>query len=757
MRRFLLPLLLLAAACAGPVRAAAPAASSAPVVAVAAAPALPATTAAPPRIGVVLGGGGARGFAHLGVLQELEKLHIPIACIAGTSAGALIGGMYANGLPLAEMKRDFRDADWNAMLSGRPDRADVPYARKNDDYKNYLDVTFGLRNGSILMPRSALNTQEVELFIRRLTRDRTVDSFDHLPIPFRAVATDLANGDAVVFDHGSLATALRASMAVPGVFDPVSTDGRLLVDGGLARNLPIEDLKHRCADHVIVIDVGTPLLKTDQIHTLFDVLAQTSNLMVSRNVAAQKALLDRDDVVIQPDLNGFTSASFVDNQAIIARGVAAAQQLRDRLKAWSVPPEQYRAWQARLVAPASPRIDEIRVADSGGKGFVNPQRLQQRLASVPGNASLDTARQTLRELFAGGDYDSLTYRVEARDGRNVMEVMPVERAIGPNYLRFGLNLKSSTAGDPSVTFLASHLMTWEDAAGATWRNDLELGSDKLIQSEFYQPLNYDSPLFFAVNAHYREALWPLYNARHLKYADLTVADAGGEIDGGLDLGKYGELRLGSYWRHYMPRITMGTLQPADVEHDRRAIEAGLRLHGVADQFDNPRWPRSGFFLDGDLRYSSPQFGGVDSRYYALTAEDVHTLGDITMRLTGKLKGNIDTGQGGRFIMPEFLGGFLNMSGYQQDELYGEKVALARMMLYWRAATLPSALGSGLYAGMSLEMGKVWRRGFTDQDTSWLPAGSLFIGADTILGPFFIGVGDARNGRLIGYLYLGVDY
>ncbi|TDR79677.1 patatin-like phospholipase family protein [Paludibacterium purpuratum] len=713
--------------------------------------------AVPPRIGVVLGGGGARGFAHLGVLRELEKLHIPISCIAGTSAGALIGGMYANGLSLDEMQQSFKEADWSAMLSGKPSRAQVPYERKSDDYRNYFDLTFGVRDGAFRVPRSAINSQDVDLYIRALTRDRVVDSFDRLPIPFRAVATDLSNGDAVVFDRGALAIALRASMAVPGVFDPVSDQGRLLVDGGLARNLPIEDLKHRCADHLIVVDVGTPLLKTDQIHTLFDVLAQTSNLMVTRNASQQKTLLDDQDVVIRPDLTGFSSAAFVNNQAIIARGVSAVDPVRERLKAWAVSPQAYAAWHARLVPPPSPKIDHIRVEGSGAS-FINPEQLTKTLGNDTGSdGSLDSARQQLRTLFAGGDFDSLTYRVEDVDGRHIMQVMPVERSIGPNQLRFGLNLKNSTVGDASVTFLGSSLSTWLNASGATWRNDLQLGSDTLLRSELYQPLALGSPVFLAAQGHYKEEPWPFYDANHLKYAELTLAETGGELDVGVALGQYGQLRGGPYWLQYQPRVSMGALQPSQVGLDQKATEAGLHLSAVADQFDNPRWPRSGYFFDGSLRYSMPAWHGIDTRYYGLTAEDVMTLGDVTWRLTGKLKGNLIGANPNRFAMPQFLGGFLNMSGYQQDELYGDRISLGRLMVYWRAATLPSAFGSGIYAGASLELGKVWNRNFGDENTGWLPGGSVFLGADTLLGPFFIGVGTARGGRPIGYMYLGLDY
>jgi NTE family protein len=710
----------------------------------------------PPRIGVVLGGGGARGFAHLGVLRELEKMHIPISCISGTSAGALIGGMYANGMPLDEMQAYFKRADWDAMLSGKPDRADVPYERKSDDYKNYLDVPFGVRNGKMRMPLSVLNSQEIDLFIRAMTHDRVIDDFDRLPIPFRAVATDLSNGDAVVFARGSLATALRASMSLPGLFDPVQDQGRLLIDGGVARNLPIEDLKHRCADHVIVVDVGTPLLQSNQIHSLFDVLAQTSNLLVTRNVRQQKALLDDGDIVIRPDLTGFTSASFDRNQDIIARGAAAVDKVRDKLAALSVSPQAYQAWHARLVQPEAPKVDAVRVT-SRTESFVNADLLMQKLNGAGGSKTLDQARSSLRELFASGDFDSVTYQVESQNGRNVMDVMPVERAIGPNYLRLGLNLKSSTTGDSSFTFLGSTLSTWMNPLGASWRNDVELGADTLLRSEFRQPFALGSPAFVSVQGSYQDSAWPFFDANHQKFAQLELDRTEADLDGGLALGKYGEVRAGAYWRSYMPRVSMGSLPLNDLPLDQRSRESGVRLSAVADQFDNPRWPRSGYFFNSDLRYAIPQWGGVDGHYYDVTAEDVKTFGDVTVRLTSKVKGNLSTSDDGKYFHPQFLGGFLNMSGYQQDELYGNRVALGRLMAYWRAATLPSALGSGVYAGISLEAGKIWRRDFSEGNSDWMPAGSLFVGADTILGPFFIGIGDAKGGRMTGYLFLGVDY
>ncbi|PXX50542.1 NTE family protein [Aquitalea magnusonii] len=707
--------------------------------------------AADEGVGVVLGGGGARGFAHLGVLRELQRLHIPIRCIAGTSAGALVGGMYANGLDLDQMAADFRDANWDQMLSGRLPRTDIPYDKKRDDYKNYLDVTFGLQNGQLRVPRSAINSQEIEMFIRKLTRDRQLDSFEKLPIPFRAVATDLANGEAVVFDKGPLAQALRASMAVPGLFDLVETDGRLLVDGGLARNLPIQDAR-QCAQHLIVVDVGTPPLSKDQINSLFDVVAQTTNLMVSRNVREQMALLQPEDVLIRPDLNGYGAADFVENQAIIQRGNAAAMAQEQALRRFSVSAERYAAWRERLKLPAYPVVDDIQVKSDSR--FVNADGLASSVANMKGGETVDAVREKLRALFAAGDYDQLSYAIDARNGRNIMTVMPLEKNIGPNTVHFGLSLNSSTPGDSNFSFLASHQRNWLNPAGGSWRNEMVIGKDKLFKTELYQPWSYDSPLFAAASLSYHQQPLSFYDDNHIKYAEVSNDITMFNADVGTVLGRYGELRLGLFDSRVESYLSLGdsALLSGTINHSY----AGVRGKLVFDQFDNPRWPRSGYFMNVVLTSSLPAMGSYTaSRDYDAVVEGVKTFGDLTFRLTGKARGIVNRKPDDYRL--ESLGGFLNLTGYQAGELLGEKVALSRLMVYWRAASLPSALGSGLYAGMSGEVGRVWGNPFDGSTTQWIPAGSVFLAADTIFGPFFLGVGNAKNGKLSGYIYLGADY
>ncbi|WP_199152682.1 patatin-like phospholipase family protein [Chromobacterium sp. ASV23] len=708
----------------------------------------------PEGVGVVLGGGGARGFAHLGVLKELERLRIPISCIAGTSAGALIGGIYANGLPLDEMEKEFNGADWDQMLSGRPARANIPYDRKRNDYKNYLDASFGLKDGELRLPRGAINSQGIEMYIHNITRDRNIDSFDKLPIPFRAVAADLLTGDAVVFDKGSLSRALRASMAVPGVFDLVEDNGRLLVDGAIARNVPVQDVKGRCAKHVIVVDVGSPLMKADEIQSWFDVVAQSSNLAVMRNVRQQMKLLDKNDIVIRPDLTGYTAASFGDHRAIVKRGEEAARKMDAQLSALSVSEEQYAAWKSRLQRPRYPVLDEVKVEGKDGT-FTKVATLQESLSFNGPAVPVGMARQRLDEIFAGGEYDKLSYRVDNVTGRNVMTVMPVERSIGQNSLHFGLNLNSDTPGDSTFTFRAAHEWASLNDAGASWRNDVAIGYEKSITSEIYQPLWRGSPFFVSGSLSYEQKPFRVFNDDHTVLGTLKNDVLSGELNTGVALGKYGEWRIGLYRQDNDYSLLQG--DSSDFDGSLRFRDVGVQTRLVVDQFDNPRWPRAGYYFSGKFGAGLPALGSeVNQKFYDVTGELARTYGDFTARFTAKARGYVDIRAG---FIPQTLGGFLNLTGYQNGELMAEQVALGRLMVYWRAASLPPVLGSGVYAGVSLEAGRLWGQNYTELQSSrdWIPAGSLFLGADTILGPFFVGVGTAKGGQLTGYIYLGVDY
>ena len=222
--------------------------------------------AAAPRIGLALSGGGARGAAHIGVLKVLEELRVPVHCVAGTSFGAIVGGTYASGTPPGKLEEIVRTTDWDDVFRDRPPREEISIRRKADDYKTLFAPEYGIKEGSVFLPKGIVAGVSIETFLRKLTAPAAgIDDFGKLPIPFRAVAADIETGEEVVLSRGNVARAMRASMAVPGAIAPVEIDGRLLVDGGIANNLPIDVTRKLCADIIIAVNISTPPLKRDEI------------------------------------------------------------------------------------------------------------------------------------------------------------------------------------------------------------------------------------------------------------------------------------------------------------------------------------------------------------------------------------------------------------------------------------------------------------------------------------------------------------
>lgn len=713
-------------------------------------PALAQTPSKPPRVGLVLGGGGARGLAHLGVLEELEKLRIPINCIAGTSAGALVGGIYATGQPLSEIIAKMEQTDWNLMLTGSPDRRKLPFQAKINDYKNLSAITLGVDGEGVHLPRSVVGSQNIDRFLRELTQDTYLKSFKELPIPFQAVATNLVSGDIKVFDSGDLATAMRASMAVPGAFDLVELDGNLYVDGMFVRNLPVEEVKGKCADVVIAVDVGTPTLKANEIHSLLDIAAQAMNVATGRNVIEQRKLLGPQDVLIQPDLTGYTPASFVEAPKIIARGRKLDEATLARLSSLSVDEASYARWQTGLGAFLAKKpggYDRIEVADSG---FVPIEQVREKIEKPRPPENQAELLNRLDGLHATGDYDRINYFLRDDNGQRVATVMPLTRSVGPNYLRFGTEISFDTYRKSEIALLANYQMTWLNRWGGQWRNDVRLGSDSELLSEFYQPLGL-SPWFVAPNIVLTARDQPIYdsNGRHLW--DVSLDSREGGLDFGYSLGRYGELRLGGYTRSVSTSIETGL----GAGNSDKVRDKGLRALVVVDQLDNPRFPRHGYHFGmryriGDAEDSDSERG--KQRELNASADYAQTIGVTTWRSTLQYT----TTQGAGLSDLGQLGGFLQLSGLQTNQLLGQTSAFGRLMAYKQISPLMPTLGSGTYLGASLELGRVYKQLLNGEATPLIPSASLWIGVDTFMGPLYLGAGwsNYRGANFGGYLYLG---
>jgi NTE family protein len=263
----------------------------------------------PPRIGLVLSGGGARGAAHVGVLKFLEANDVPVHAIAGTSMGAIVGSMYATGWTPDEIEAQLGAIDWSTMLTDRLPREHLSFRRREEDREFLTQFELGIAGARPRLPSGLIAGHNVEARLARLLVPAlAVRDFDRLAVPFRAVATDLETGGPVILRDGDLVMAVRASLSMPAVFAPVELDGRLLVDGGVGRNLPVDVARELGVDRLIVVDAGTPLSDREALRSLLDVSKQLTSVMTQSNTAVQRQSLADSDILIQPALGSVAQA-----------------------------------------------------------------------------------------------------------------------------------------------------------------------------------------------------------------------------------------------------------------------------------------------------------------------------------------------------------------------------------------------------------------------------------------------------------------
>src|SRR5262245_11486697 len=450
---------------------------------------VPATTARP-RVGLVLAGGGAKGGAHVGVLKVLEELHVPVDCIAGTSMGALVGAGYASGIPAAQMQEFMVGIDWKSVVGGlgRRDLQPIEQKRAGVTYSNSFEM--GLKDGNVVMPGGLINTAGIEDVLRSyVARARMVSSFDRLPIPYRAVATDMVTGNMVVLGSGDIATAMRASMAIPGAFAPVVTDQYILADGGMVRNIPIDVARELCADIVIVVNLVEPAIPREKLQTAAQLLSRSQDVMILANETLQLQTLTDRDVLIDVPTGDIGTSDFERVPETIPLGEAAARKVADRLAKLAVPEAEYQAWRARVT---STQKVEARVADVqfGGLQRVNPQYLEQRAQVRPGD-TVDTAAisREAQRMSALQDFDSVEYRLTGAQDQPTLEWFPREKTLGPDSLRFDLGMYASEGGDLAFVMYGKHARTWINDLGGEWRNEVQLGYENLFMTSLYQPLD----------------------------------------------------------------------------------------------------------------------------------------------------------------------------------------------------------------------------------------------------------------------------
>lgn len=703
-----------------------------------------------PRVAIVLSGGGARGLAHVGVFKALDKLRIPYDCIVGTSMGAIAGGSFATGISVQDAERKVVEADWDAVFADRPRRFDIPYFRKSEDERPYFNFVLTLDNFHPVSPRHFVSVQNIGLFFRELTGARSAASFDDLPVPFRAVGTDIVTGEAVVMDKGTVADAMVASMTVPGLFAPYDYEGHLLVDGGLATNLPVGLGQSLCGDVVIAVDVSTPNLQAADLDSVVAIGEQVINLRMMQPMAAERARLRPHDVLLVPDLDDVASSDFKRVKEIVARGEQVVLDHAGHLRDLQVSESDYAAWRAAVQrrTPAPPVIDRVTVAELR---WVNPDVMSDLLRLRPGRPFDMTAlHRNIERVYARGDLERISYDlVDTGPGRADVDIVPEERP-GRDFVRFGLGLYTDFTGDGRFSAQASLRRAWLNRLNGQWRTDLEVGRDFGLRSEWYQPASLGSELFVAPQAFYTDQHRELRFSSPTSYGYRYIR-TGAALELGSVFGRFGEVRAGVTTAYATATIESGPVVPEQGIH-----QGGFTVRSVYDQLDSVYFPHAG----GSARlnyFASRDEVGADHAYDRLefNAKRAFSRGATTVQVNLRAASSLDT------TLPYYdafgLGGLFNLSAYPPDYYLGNELQSAALMLYRQVAALPAGFGRGVYAGTALEAGRVAQvlPGYATPDEAL--SASAFLAADTVLGPFYLlgAVGDRQQRAL--YLALGVAF
>ena len=703
-----------------------------------------------PKVGLVLSGGAARGLAHIGVLKALEEQGVRIDAIAGTSMGAVVGGLYASGYSIEELEHLALTLDWQQALSDAPPRKDVPFRRKQDDRDFLVKQKLSFRDdGSLGLPLGVIQGQNLSLLLEsKLAHTADIRDFDKLPIPFRAVATDIASGEKVVFRRGHLPQVVRASMSIPAVFAPVELDGRLLVDGGMVDNIPLDVVREMGVDLAIVVDIGTPLRSRKQLATVVDVLNQSITLMTRRNSEEQLASLGREDILVQPPLSAFGVTDFGRAQDMIDAGYRATRALDARLAGLR------QGGDAELAVARSPRqrtpvITAIKVEnDSKVSDEVIRYYIRQPIGEP---LALDRLQTDMGTLYGLDYFDRVQYRVVHKGDDNTLVINARGRRGGTDYLRLGLNLSDDMRGDSAFNLGASYRVNGINRLGAEWLTRAQIGDQQELYSEFYQPLDVGSRYFVApylsLGSQNIEA-----TLDNDPVAEYRLERYGFGLNLGRQIGTYGEVRLGvgKAWGEAEVRIGDQSLPKVSFN------EGFYELKYSFDTFDNVYFPHSGEDIGLSLRkFDRSLDSDSDYRQWQFHLDKALSYGANTWVLGGRYGRTLDDTE---VVTSSFvLGGARQLSGFRQDSLSGQNISLMRMVYYRRLtprAYVP--LDLPLYLGGSLERGRAWNND-NDFDSGYINAASVFLGLETPLGPLNISYGINTEHQKAVYLNLGSSF
>jgi NTE family protein len=703
-----------------------------------------------PRIGLVLAGGGARGGAHIGVLRVLEELRIPVDYIVGTSIGSIIGGLYATGLAPDQMSTELHRIDWNDLFNDAPPRQSQPLRRKEEDRLDLFQVDLGLTGRGLKVPTGLVAGQKLNFILRKLTLRATgIKDFDHLSIPFRAVATDLDSWEMVVLARGDLADAMRASMAIPAFFTPAHIDSLTLVDGGMVRNLPVDVAREMGAEVIIAVDIGTKPKPLEAEPSALDIAQRTLTMIAAANSRQSRTELTTRDVLIVPDLEGITTMDFPMMETAEVRGIAAAQAMSEQLQNLSVSEPEYVDFLSRHrvlpVDPATIIVDRITFT---GNQRVPAEAIRRRIRSRPGDP-LDMAElhDDLQRINQIGDFQLVDYRLHDEAGGTALAIEVEEKSWGPSYLRLGMRIEGNLDGEARFLLNGMHRLSYINRFGAEWRTFFSVGDILDIATEFYQPLGYAGSFFIAPRFRYLRDKGPAYiNPTTEVLVDshyLYLA-----LDLGFRGGNNWEARFGALVGETKSKIS---LEPEDQE---TIADLGQWVGQVQfDRLDSVAFPRSGGYSEIRMDLGRAELGASDN-FDRLCWAGLKPLSFGRNTVLGTIELGTDLNSDLPAYEEFTLGGLLRLSGFEPNRFRGDSLILTSLLYYHQIGSLPPFFGQGFFVGAGAEAGNTLPSGSEWQLSDFLVSSTFLVGLDSLLGPLHFAWGYAEGGHSTLYVTFG---
>lgn len=713
-----------------------------------------------PSVVVVLAGGGAKGFAHLAVLRQLERDRIPIARIVGTSMGAVIGGLYASGMSTDDIERMVGGLDPSKVALDQLNRLELPSRTRAYQEKYPVDLEFGIKDGGVSFARGVSDGQRFLALLQALTVHvpPNVD-FDDLKIPFRAVATRYRDGEMKVFEQGALHLAIRASMAAPAVFAPVEVDGETYVDGGLVANLPIEVALREGADVIVASFLGGGVDEDKTVpasHALV-VANRMLDILIRQNEKRNLALLRTQDVLVQPLLQDIGFADFNRAPEIVARG---QQALLPEQAQWAALRE---AFAAQPLAPATTRLSfdqrekRIVAVQAQGHKDVSETYIQTMLAPMLGQEfSPQQAELFMDELYTSGYFDLVSYSLEQLQGAQYKLIVTVrEKPYSPHFFKTSMGFSTEVDGITQFAAGVGYRRPWLTPSGLEFSLDARMGTQSELAARLHQPLLHGWSL--EAGASWDRNHLPLYKTavfRHeegnekLAYFKQTVQSLDAQLV--YDFERKANIKMGvtssAIRRTFDTAIDLAQIQASGTELVKYQ---GVKAQFQIDQLDSLSFPTRGYFVGGSLEQ------GVSGALYSggrLAAKWAHSTGPHIVNLGLNVAQDRVTLDCGNCRSPSqlMLGGFQNMGAYRMGQLAGDQLAHLQSTYMYRL-TRGGLFNQKTYVGAVLEAGDAWYKG---DAMRWRYSGTVFVSVDSKIGDIYLGAARGSGDTYNLFLQLG---